>query len=383
MKGGNYSMIKFRQKMYIAPLAAAGLASKVGGWAMNGLNMAGQASMIGGVVQTNQQMKQAEQHQAENAKLQQQQIAAENKKAQAIQNLANSGNSSTLGAQAVQYAASDVRSSLKNQKFFAYTKGDVVGFAKDTGKHLYKNRKHIGSLATFGVAALGGKYLADKIIQKDKSIMPKEERAYSVMGSMSGLGIVAGIGALPVAANYLGDKLQQKSVSKKTEKFAKKKEKEEKSFSAIRRFGKKSLLALKRGAWGRKQNMNIINKINNGPESQISDPRTWHWLKKVRHNPVRGLANVYNSMSMMGGETGMASYKNSLVGQGSSGSKLSKDVANFMDNHGATSMAALGLIGGTALMKSSELIDKTSEKALRKIDKNAFKYSDSKEEEIR
>ena len=84
-------MIKFRQKMYVAPLAAGALLSKAGGAVMSGLNIAGQASMIGGVIQGQQQMKQADQHQEENAKLQKQQIMAENRKAEAIQNLANSG----------------------------------------------------------------------------------------------------------------------------------------------------------------------------------------------------------------------------------------------------------------------------------------------------
>jgi hypothetical protein len=88
-------------------------------------------------------------------------------------------------------------------------------------------------------------------------------------------------------------------------------------------------------------------------------------------------------MNMMGGETGMQSFQNSLVGKGTSGSKLSKDIANFTKNHGATSMAAIGAIGGGALFKASDLADKGVEKALRTVDKNAFKYSDTKEEMIR
>ena len=380
-------MIKFRQKMYVAPLAAGALLSKAGGLAMNGLNIAGQASMIGGVIQGQQQMKQADQHQEENAKLQKQQIMAENRKAEAIQNLANSGVGGTAAGQAIQYAASDTKI-LKNQKLFArYNMQDVKGFGKDLGNHLLKNKKHIGGFLAFGALASGGKYIADKIIQKDKSVMPiskNEEKSYSIKSIISNknkqkvkaavgtIGTGLFLGGLGPISSYISDKVNQKSLAKKSEK----------QFS-LRRFAKKGILAVKRGAWNRKQNMNIINKINNGPESVIYDPRTWHWVKKVKHNPVRGLANVYNSMNMMGGETGMQSFQNSLVGKGTSGSKLSKDIANFTKNHGATSMAAIGAIGGGALFKASDLTDKGVEKALRTVDKNAFKYSDTKEEMIR
>lgn len=384
-------MIKFRQKMYVAPLAAAGLLSKAGGVVMNGLNMAGQASMIGGVIQTQQQMKQADAQQEENARLQKQQIAAENRKAEAIQNLANSGAGGTNAGQAIQYAASDTKI-LKNQKLFArYNMQDVKGFGKDVLGHLKKNKKHITGFLGFGATMTAGKYLADKLIQQDKSVMTKpEEKAYSIdfsndIGNFGKMNIKAAVpalimGSLTPVASYLGDKAQQASVARKSKK--KEKEKDFSVSSAISRTAKKGILAIKRGAWNRKQNMKIIDKITNGPESKIRDPRTWHWVKKVKHNPVRGIANVYNSMSMMGGETGMKSFQNSLTGKGTSGSRLSKDVSDFMSNHGATSMAAIGAIGGSALMGMSELADKVSEKGFRIADKNAFKYTDSKEERM-
>ena len=88
-------------------------------------------------------------------------------------------------------------------------------------------------------------------------------------------------------------------------------------------------------------------------------------------------------MQLMGGETGMRSFRKSLTGKKSSGSKLSKDIANFTKNHGATSMAAIGLLGGGALFKASNIAEKSTEKALRALDKNAFKYTDSKEEEVK
>jgi hypothetical protein len=379
-------MIKFRQKMYIAPALLS-----AGKFAMNGLNVAGQASMIGGVIQGQQQMKQADEHQEQNAKLQKQQIMAENRKAEAIQNLANSGAGGTAAGQAIQYAASDTKI-LKNQKLFArYNMQDVKGFGKDMLGHLKKNKKHITGFLGFGVTMTAGKYLADKLIQQDKSVMTKpDEKTYSInfsndIGNFKGkMNIKAAVpalmmGSLTPVASYLGDKAQQASVAKKSKK---KKEKEFSISSKVSRAAKKGIIAIKRGAWNRKQNMKVIDKITNGPESKIRDPRTWHWLKKVRHNPVRGLANVYNSMSMMGGETGMKNFQNSLTGKGSSGSRLSKDISDFMSNHGATSMAAIGAIGGSALMGMSNLADKVSEKGFRLADKNAFKYTDSKEERV-
>lgn len=376
-------MIKFRQKMYIAPLAIAG----------GLMNTAMTAGTVGSLIQGQQQMKQAEEHQEENAKIQKQQIMAENRKAEAIQNLANSGAANTNAGQAIQYAASDTKI-LKNQKLFAmrYNMQDIKGFGKDLGNHIWKNKKHIGGFVGFGVAMTGGKYLADKMIQKDKSVMPQQneenkQKAYSevkkqvspkkgknIISKLGGAGLGMGLamGALQPLGSYIGDKAQQQSVSKKSE---------ERQFANPSIF-RRGINAIKRSGWGSRQNMNVIDNINN-EKSKVYDPRTWKWLKKVKHNPARGLANVYNSFNMMGGETGMKSFQNSLTGQGTSGSRLSKDIANFTKRHGATSMAAIGAIGGGALFKSSELAEKGTEKTLRAIDKNAFKYTDSKEEEMK
>ena len=376
-------MIKFRQKMYIAPLAIAG----------GLMNTAMTAGTVGSLIQGQKQMKQAEEHQEENAKIQKQQIMAENRKAEAIQNLANSGAANTNAGQAIQYAASDTKI-LKNQRLFAmrYNMQDIKGFGKDLGNHIWKNKKRIGGFVGFGVAMTGGKYLVDKMIQKDKSVMPQQneenkQKAYSevkkqvspkkgknIISKLGGaeLGIGLAMGALQPLGSYIGDKAQQQSVSKKSE---------ERQFANPSIF-RRGINAIKRSGWGSRQNMNVIDNINNG-KSKVYDPRTWKWLKKVIHNPARGLANVYNSFNMMGGETGMKSFRNSLTGQGTSGSRLSKDIANFTKNHGATSMAAIGAIGGGALFKTSELAEKGTEKTLRAIDKNAFKYTDSKEEEMK
>ena len=373
-------MIKFRQKMYVALPAAGALLSKVGGYGMKALEIGGQASMIGGMFQQHQQMKQADEHQEENAKLQRQQIAAENRKAEAIQNLANSNVAGTSAGQAIQYAASDTRI-LKNQKLFGYSWKDIKGFGKDLGNHISKNKKTIGSFLGFGALMTGGKYLADKIIQQDKSIMnkkkdKKEERSYSDKkpknnktkssgAPLAGTVVIGlGMGMLGPTVSYIQDKIQRKSLAKESEKY----------YSVLD--------SIKRSGWNHKQDMKIINKINKS-DSKVLDPRTWKWLKKVRHNPLRGIANVYNSMQLMGGETGMRSFRKSLTGKKSSGSKLSKDVANFTKNHGATSMAAIGLLGGGALFKASNIAEKSTEKALRALDKNAFKYTDSKEEEVK
>lgn len=381
-------MIKFRQKMYIAPLAMLG-----GSTAMNVIGGLGLVQGGAGMVQANQQMKQAEQHQQQNAKIQKQQIMAENRKAEAIQNLANSGAANTNAGQAIQYAASDTKI-LKNQRLFAmrYNMQDIKGFRKDLGNHIWKNKKHIGGFVGFGVAITGGKYLADKMIQKDKSVMPQQneenkQKAYSevkkqvspkkgknIISKLGGAGLGMGLamGALQPLGSYIGDKAQQQSVSKKSE---------ERQFANPSIF-RRGINAIKRSGWGSRQNMNVIDNINN-EKSKVYDPRTWKWLKKVKHNPARGLANVYNSFNMVGGETGMKSFRDSLTGQGTSGSRLSKDIANFTKRHGATSMAAIGAIGGGALFKSSELAEKGTEKTLRAIDKNAFKYTDSKEEEMK
>ena len=391
-------MVKFRQKMYALPLlaAAGGALKAIGGGsaAMGAMNVATTGTMAGGMIQGAGQMKQADMHQAQNLKMQKQQMKVEKQKVDAINNLVNSPAGQTPQGQAVQQGLFSERKVLKNQKLFSlkYNMQDLRRFGKDVGNHILKNKKTIGGFLGFGVAMTGGKYLADKLIQKDKSVMPSETehklepRSYSdrkqlpekkngsIMSKLGGGALRMGVamGALQPLGTYLGDKAQQKSLVRKTE---------EKQFANSSIFTK-GFNAFKRSGWNSRQDMNVINNINKS-DSKVYDPRTWKWLKKVRHNPLRGAANIYNSFNMMGGETGMKSFQNSLRGKGTSGSKLSKDVAGFMDKHGATSMAAIGAIGGGALFKASELAEKGTEKTLRAIDKNAFKYTDSKEEEMK
>lgn len=387
-------MVKFRQKMYIAPLAAPLLAkagTALGSTSlMNAVGVAGLVGQGGSMVQANQQMKQAEQHQQQNAKLQKQQMQVEAQKADAINKLANTPIGQTTQGQAVQQGLFSNTKILKNQKLFArYNMQDIKGFGKDVGNHLWKNKKHIASFLGFGALISGGKYLADKAIQKDKSVMPNQEntqksysdvntsptKVKSIMSKAKNaaptLLIGLGMGAIQPISSYISDKAQQKAISKKSEK----------NFS-IRNFYRKGINSIKRSGWNSRQDMNVINKINNSSSSWY-DPRSWKWLKKVKHNPVRGAANVYNSLMMMGGETGMQNFRKSLVGKGTSGSKLSNDVANFMDKHGAVSMAGIGALGGTALFKASDLFERGTEKSIKAVDKNAYKYTESKEEEMK
>lgn len=383
--------------MYALPLlaAAGGALKAIGGGsaAMGAMNVASTGTMAGGMIQGVQGMKQAEQHQAQNLKMQKQQMRVEQQKVDALNNLANSPAGQTVQGQAVQQGLFST-GVLKNQKLFAAGIGmkDVTGFVKDVYGHVKKNKKTVGGFLAFGAAMPVGKYIADRAVQTDKSVMPKEERSYSnstsspkpkgkgnsIMGSIMGPGIAVGVGALSVVGSYIGDKASQKRVKDKTKDSIAR----QKTYSAAPSLFGRIKNSIKRSYWGNKQNMDYINSINKPNKDRWWSPKDWVWLKKVKHNPLRGAANVYNSFNMMGGETGMQSFKNSLVGKGSSGSKISKKIANFMDNHGATSMAAIGAIGGGALFKASDLVDKGVESGIRKLDKNAYKYTDSKEKEM-
>lgn len=394
-------MVKFRQKMYIAPLIPA-LGAKVVGAAkalgtgqglMNASMMAGTGLQVGemsGLLKNKgqerlQQQQIAAQQKTDQANIKAAKIQAESNQqlAQAITATGNTG--SVSPSQVIANTKGFSSYTLKNQKLFAmkYNMKDVKGFGKDVGNHLWKNKGHIGGFLGFGLLAGTGKYVADRIIQKDKSVMPQEKsysslpkpETKSIMSKKSGMGTVLalglGLGALQPVSSYISDKIQQKAISKKAEK----------QYSTTN-FFRKGMRSIKRSGWNSRQNMNDINRINNS-KSTWYDPRSWIWVKKIMHNPVRGTANVYNSFNMMGGETGMQSFRESLSGKHSSGSKISRDLSDFMKNHGAVSMAGIGAIGGTALFKTSDLVDKGMEKTVRAIDKNAYKYTDSKEEEIK
>ena len=350
--------------MYVAPLAAGALLSKVGGYGMKALELGGQASMIGGMFQQHQQMKQANEHQEENAKLQRQQIAAENRKAEAIQNLANSNVAGTSAGQAIQYAASDTRI-LKNQKLFGYSWKDLKGFGKDLGKVAWKHKDQFKDFAKSGAVIAGTGYVADKIIQSD--LKKREQqlplKTYSTSSFLLKTGktllkapgnviknnkLSVAIGAMPLIG-YTTQRLSEKNmvdgVSTSPD------QQEEKSYSAAS-FAKSAVNIGKR----------VGNKIANSAKFTYRHPSAS--LKKTGKSVLNGVSSFMGG----GGYSGVKNVGQEVLNVGQkSGNKITQKVGNAIINNPNLAVAASIPVESLISTESTATADSTTVPSTFKI----------------
>ena len=103
--------------------------------------------------------------------------------------------------------------------------------------------------------------------------------------------------------------------------------------------------------------------------------------------PLRAAGKVLNAVSIMAGGGGAKGMRRlgiqiSAIGK-KSGNKATKKLGKAILNNPNTSMA-LSIPGGIAIMGGTFAVgDKIATKIAKKIDPNAFKYVESKEEEVK
>ena len=355
-------MIKFRQKEYVLPAALL----TVGKGALGALNAAGNVAAIGGIAQGAQQMKQAEQQAEEQA--------AQNRKiTKALNNIAENAKNNPQAAQ----QAADVISqkqfakinlgSLANNK----TVKNAIGLGKDVGKIAWKNRRDLAGGLLAGAALSGASYITDKAIQHDmkKSGIPlppkKEQREYSLNKEsiMKGIkfagrelkqtakknkmmiGSMALLGSAPTALGYMAEKKAIKDQINSTVPPAK--EKTYSFASSIGNFGK---------------------KIKAAP---------------IFHTPGQTILGGISNMFGGGGRRGVYKFGHQLNRYGKhSGSEWSQKAGKFIMDHPKTALVGSIPVGAGIMAGTWDAGEKLVKKGMKKIDKNAYAYQESKEEEI-
>lgn len=340
-------MIKFRQKEFF--------------WGM-ALNAAGAIGTGLSLKQGSDQMKQAEeQAEEQNRKM----TKALNKIAENAKNNPQAAQQAAdvIGQkQFAQINFAKLTATLKNNK----TLGNAKGLAKDVGKIVWKGKnKLIGGGTMMGATMAGASYLTDKAIQKDmkKNGMPLEKTysAGSIMKAVKGTGKVLGeaakknketlitmaaLGSAPMALGYSAEKAQYKDQMASTQ----------------RNYAVPGVMAVKRLLTGASKSVR---------NSQI--------FKTPGQTILGGLSNLSGG----GGRKGVYKFGHQLNRYGKySGSVWSQKAGKFIMDNPKTALAGSIPVGSAVLGATWGTGEKIVNKTARALDKDAFKYQDSKNQEI-
>lgn len=344
-------MIKFKQKEF---------------WVGAALNAAGAIGTVVGVKQSSDQMKQAEEQEAA-------QEEQNNKITKALNKIAENAQNNPQAAQQVanvmgqkQFAKINLGSLANNN-----TVKNAIGLGKDVGKIAWKNRRNLAGGLIAGAALSGTSYITDKVIQHDmkKSGIPlppkKEQREYSLnKGSiMKGIkfagrelkqtakqnkmmiGSMALLGSAPTALGYMAEKKELKDQIKNT--VPPVKEKTYSLASSIGNFGKKIKAA----------------PIFHTPGQTI----------------LGGISNIFGG----GGRRGVYKFGHQLNRYSKhSGSEWSQKAGKFIMDHPKTALVGSIPVGAGIMAGTWDAGEKLVRKGMKKVDKNAYAYQESKEEEI-
>lgn len=346
-------MIKFRQKEFF--------------WGM-ALNAAGAIGTGLSLKQGSDQMKQAEEQAAQAEEQNRKMTKALNKIAE------NAKNNPQAAQQAAQQAAdvmgqkqfaqinfAKLTATLKNNK----TLGNAKGLAKDVGKIVWKGKNKLIGGTMMGATMAGASYLTDKAIQKDmkKNGMPLEKTysAGSIMKAVKGTGKVLGeaakknkgtlitmaaLGSAPMALGYSAEKAQYKDQMALTQ----------------RNYAVPGVMAVKRLLTGASKSVR---------NSQI--------FKTPGQTILGGLSNLSGG----GGRKGVYKFGHQLNRYGKhSGSVWSQKAGKFIMDNPKTALAGSIPVGAAVLGATWGTGEKIVNKTARALDKDAFKYQDSKNQEI-
>ena len=351
-------MIKFRQKEFIAPPVLA-----LGGRA---LSVAGNAAMIGGIFQGASQMKQAEEHAAQAEEQNRKMTKALNKIAENAKN----------NPQVAQQAAD-----IMGQKQFARINlGEVFnkknlqnakGLAKDVGKIIWKGKNHLIGGTLMGGSMAAASYATDKYIQHDMkknniplektyaapgSIMKTVKGAGKVLGDAAKknkgtIGFMAALGSAPTLIGYSAEKERYRDQVNATQRNY--------AIPGMSSMSMKRLLVNGR---------NLGRKIKNLPI-----------IKTPGQTILGGISNISGG----GGRKGVYKFGHQLERYGRhSGSEWSQKAGKFIMNNPKTALAGSIPVGAGIMAATWGAGEKMVDKTARTLDKNAFKYQDSKNEEI-
>lgn len=342
-------MIKFRQKEFF--------------WGM-ALNAAGAIGTGLYLKQGSDQMKQAEEQAAQAEEQNRKMTKALNKIAENAKNNPQAAQQAAdvMGQkQFAQINFAKLTATLKNNK----TLGNAKGLAKDVGKIVWKEKNKLIGGTMMGATMAGASYLTDKAIQKDmkKNGMPLEKTysAGSIMKAVKGTGKVLGeaakknkgtlitmaaLGSAPMALGYSAEKAQYKDQMALTQ----------------RNYAVPGVMAVKRLLTGASKSVR---------NSQI--------FKTPGQTILGGLSNLSGG----GGRKGVYKFGHQLNRYGKhSGSVWSQKAGKFIMDNPKTALAGSIPVGAAVLGATWGTGEKIVNKTARALDKDAFKYQDSKNQEI-
>lgn len=327
-------MIKFRQKNYAIPLAAI----------VDGAMLAGTGASYFQGKQQQEEMEKANEEQKELIQQQNRQL----KKIAEAQKQGAQVDGAALQQTIQKGFAAPIGSILKEGKLFL----------KDMGNLAMKHRDHLAGGAAVGAAMGAGTYAANKYIQKD---MKKEgltevmtgQKEYSIgsfamktlKNNKKSMLFMGGIGAVPAVLSYQSDKKQIKNQIEDTTAGIPPTQ-EEKSYS-------------------------VMDSIAKG-------------FKSFKKAPGKSILSGASWLSMGGGSSGVKNVGQDLVANGKS-SWTKKLGGMMLDKNGEASKKGLALsipVGAGLMAATWDLPQKAVEKATRAVDKDAYAYQDSKNQQI-
>lgn len=368
-------MITFRQKEFVAFLAP--LLSKIG------IGGALAAADIGvGLKGASDQKKLSEEQAEQQERLARQQRKSDARIAEALNNVASKN--PAAGPQAAQLAM--------QQRNYTFTR-NLVGLGKDLGTIVKRNKVGFVGTTLTGVAMGTAGYLTDKGIQKDMKnsgipLPPKEEKKkekkYSVMSSITksggkflkesgktigqaakshktGIMMMTGLATVPTVLGYSAEKKAYKDQLEQTKGA-------QKQYSV---FGKTLGKTIKSTVSGAKGTIQGLGK---------SAKSGWKTFKS--HPGQTTLGSVSNLMQG-GGRKGVETFGKELEALGKqNNSPWSTKLGKATQKYKKTAIAASIPVGAATMAVTWDAGQKMAEGTARKLDKNAFRYQDSQNQQI-
>lgn len=317
---------------------------------MAALNAASAVGMGASLKQGSDQMKQAE--------AQAQEQAAQNEKiTKALNKIAKSASNNPQAAQQAAEVMGQKQFAAINPSFMRNAKG----FAKDIGKLTLKRKDHLIGGVLAGGAMAGASYAADKAVQADMKKsgipLPPKQKSYAAVGSVMGglktagktlggavkknkgmIGMMAGMGALPVGLDYMADKKEMKDQMKATQR----------TYAAT--------------GW--------IKGLKSG-------------FRTFKSHPGQSILGGISNLAGGGGTKGVQKFGKQLEAAGrKSGSEWSKKGGQFIQKNPKTALGGSILVGAGTISATWGQGEKGVNKLARKVDNNAFRYQDSKNHEV-
>lgn len=381
-------MVKFRQKIFFAPLAALGGGSAL----MGAFNVGSTAIGVGGMVQAHNQSKQQEEMNDQNLRIQErqakqmeEQMKAQNKALQAIAD--NAAKNPMAANQTIDimsmksYSSRDISNSANFSKervklFGIGSVNKYLDAAKEGGKILWNNYKGgFHDMIGFGLGSVAAGYAVDRYIQHDKA-----KKGAAIEGTkawrnqnrmqMNNTGGQRSYSA--PASGGMGSVM--KSIGK----------------SAL--FGMPlAMLPLGMYKLNGSAEESQVNRTRDprmsagaGVHRQQSQQRAYSFLsngwRRFKSHPGQSVLGFVNQMSMGGGQKRSFEVARQFK---SSNNELLKKAGTWLSDHPKTLVAGAIVPAAAAMHFGEKIGEKPLKSAISAVDKDAFAYERSQNQTVK